>query len=131
MSIACTYSIDYCVAVSDCASHRPSLFKLPFNFHFNDVSSFFSAWLLRQGPWVRGFHCYREICSDQRLRALLVGTWGDSMLLAIEYMMAYKYFTKYPKDSWALKGLVLGVLAIDTLSSIGNYAHVYIVSDAI
>jgi hypothetical protein len=76
---------------------------------------------------VRVLHFYCDMCIDLSLRALLVGTWGDSMLLAIEYMMAYKYFSKYPKDSWALKALVLAVLAIDTLSSIGNYAHVYIV----
>lgn len=79
---------------------------------------------------VLGYVTYAPIATRVLMfsRALLVGTWGDSMLLAIEYMMAYKYFSKYPKDSWALKGLVLAVLAIDTLSSIGNYAHVYIVS---
>jgi hypothetical protein len=60
--------------------------------------------------------------------ALLVGTWGDSILLAIECMMVYRYFHKFSRDRWTLKSLVLIVLAIDCISSIGNYAYVYLVS---
>lgn len=51
------------------------------------------------------------------------------MLLAIECMMVAQYFRKFPRDRWALKAMVLTVLAVDIISSIGNYAYVYLVCE--
>jgi hypothetical protein len=64
-------------------------------------------------------------------RSLLIGTWGDSILLAVECFMVHRYLHKFPRDRWSLKALVLTVLMIDIASSVGNYAYVYLVGGSL
>ncbi|KAJ6460627.1 hypothetical protein C8R45DRAFT_1109038 [Mycena sanguinolenta] len=77
--------------------------------------------------------------------ALLVGTWANSMLYAVEVMQAVEYYRRFKHDTWMLKVpsfvltvynslifcpasqlLVSSVIAIDSVSMIANYASVYL-----
>ncbi|KAJ7111234.1 hypothetical protein C8R44DRAFT_933368 [Mycena epipterygia] len=59
-------------------------------------------------------------------RALLIGTWADSLLYSVEILQAVYYFRHFKNDSWMLKLVVLSAITIDTVSMLGNYASVYL-----
>ncbi|KAJ7223554.1 hypothetical protein GGX14DRAFT_427807 [Mycena pura] len=60
--------------------------------------------------------------------ALLVGTWANSFLYMAEIMQARYYFTHFGHDDWQLKTFVSVAFLIDTLSTLGDYACVYLTS---
>ncbi|KAF7368057.1 hypothetical protein MSAN_00871600 [Mycena sanguinolenta] len=80
---------------------------------------------------------------DTVLGALLVGTWGNSVLYTIEVIQACgskfhgeemlnllqaAYYYRHFKhdDNWKLKLLVSSAIAIDSVSMVANYASVYL-----
>ncbi|KAJ6483412.1 hypothetical protein C8R45DRAFT_1099672 [Mycena sanguinolenta] len=63
---------------------------------------------------------------DIILGALLVGTWANSILYAVEVRQAVYYYRHFKHDNWMLKLLVSSVVAIDSVSMIANYASVYL-----
>ncbi|KAJ7244839.1 hypothetical protein C8J57DRAFT_1242504 [Mycena rebaudengoi] len=65
---------------------------------------------------------------DTVVGPLLVGTWANSGLYAVELSQVAYYFTHFPKDSLMLKLFVGAVLIADTTSMIANYACVYLYS---
>ncbi|KAJ7278379.1 hypothetical protein C8J57DRAFT_1306789 [Mycena rebaudengoi] len=58
--------------------------------------------------------------------ALLIGTWANSFLCMAELIQARYYFTHFKHDNWRLKTLVSVTLLIDTVSTVGAYACVYL-----
>ncbi|KAJ7785178.1 hypothetical protein DFH07DRAFT_786900 [Mycena maculata] len=58
--------------------------------------------------------------------ALLIGTWANSFLYMAELMQARYYFRHFKHDNWQLKTLVLVVFLVDTASTVGDYACVYL-----
>ncbi|KAJ7223511.1 hypothetical protein GGX14DRAFT_540280, partial [Mycena pura] len=58
--------------------------------------------------------------------ALLVGTWANSLLYAVEITQALYYFRHFQHDDWTLRTLVAVALFIDTVSTLGDYACVYL-----
>ncbi|KAJ7223515.1 hypothetical protein GGX14DRAFT_658370 [Mycena pura] len=58
--------------------------------------------------------------------ALLVGTWANSLLYAVELTQALYYFRHFQHDDWTLRTLVAVALFIDTVSTVGDYACVYL-----
>ncbi|KAJ7223542.1 hypothetical protein GGX14DRAFT_694431 [Mycena pura] len=58
--------------------------------------------------------------------ALLVGTWANSLLYAVELTQALYYFRHFQHDDWTLRTLVAVALFIDTVSTLGDYACVYL-----
>ncbi|KAL0575675.1 hypothetical protein V5O48_006286 [Marasmius crinis-equi] len=62
---------------------------------------------------------------DASLGGLLGGTWANSYVYTLELLELYKYFTTYPNDPIWLKLVVILEALVDTLSTIGNYACVY------
>ncbi|KAJ6571205.1 hypothetical protein B0H19DRAFT_1255195 [Mycena capillaripes] len=63
---------------------------------------------------------------DTIIGGLLVGTWANSALYAIEVIQAVYYYRHFKHDNWMLKLLVSAAIAIDSLSMIVNYASVYL-----
>ncbi|KAK7030375.1 hypothetical protein VNI00_014119 [Paramarasmius palmivorus] len=63
---------------------------------------------------------------DKTLGGLLGGTWANSYLFMIEIIMMYQYFSRYKTDHITLKLMVLGILAVDILGVLGDYACVYL-----
>ncbi|KAJ7281076.1 hypothetical protein C8J57DRAFT_1711951 [Mycena rebaudengoi] len=64
---------------------------------------------------------------DIVLGALLVGTWGNSLLYTVEVIQAVYYYRNFKHDNWMLKLLVSSAIAIDSVSMIADYASVYLV----
>ncbi|KAJ7909298.1 hypothetical protein B0H13DRAFT_2330464 [Mycena leptocephala] len=58
--------------------------------------------------------------------ALLVGTWANSFLYMTELIQARYYFTHFKHDDWKLKTLVSVAFLVDTASTVGDYACVYL-----
>ncbi|KAJ7277355.1 hypothetical protein C8J57DRAFT_1309095 [Mycena rebaudengoi] len=58
--------------------------------------------------------------------ALLIGTWANSFLYMAELIQARYYFGHFKHDNWKLKTLVSVALLIDTVSTVGDYACVYL-----
>ncbi|KAJ7277292.1 hypothetical protein C8J57DRAFT_1223040 [Mycena rebaudengoi] len=58
--------------------------------------------------------------------ALLIGTWANSFLCMAELIEAKYYFTHFKHDDWRLKAFVWTVLLIDIVSTVGDYACVYL-----
>ncbi|KAJ6506957.1 hypothetical protein C8R45DRAFT_971104 [Mycena sanguinolenta] len=58
--------------------------------------------------------------------ALLIGTWANSFLYMAELTQARYYFRHFKHDDWKLKTLVLVTFLIDTASTVGDYACVYL-----
>ncbi|KAF7296861.1 hypothetical protein MIND_00917400 [Mycena indigotica] len=58
--------------------------------------------------------------------ALLIGTWVSSLLYTFELREVFRYFRKFPKDEWYIKALVLNTVLIDTITTVANYAAVYL-----
>ncbi|KAJ7347604.1 hypothetical protein DFH08DRAFT_960905 [Mycena albidolilacea] len=79
---------------------------------------------------------------DIILGALLVGTWGNSVLYTVEVIQACEskvhggeilkdlqaayYYRDFKQDNWMLKLLVFSTIAFDSVSMIANYASVYL-----
>ncbi|KAJ7834031.1 hypothetical protein B0H14DRAFT_3462295 [Mycena olivaceomarginata] len=61
---------------------------------------------------------------DIVLGPLLVGTWTNSVLYAVEVIQAAYYYRHFKQDNWMWKLLVSSV--IDSVSMIANYASVYL-----
>ncbi|KAJ7223564.1 hypothetical protein GGX14DRAFT_558131 [Mycena pura] len=57
---------------------------------------------------------------------LLIGTWANSLLYAAELAQAIHYFRHFWRDDWKLKTLVAVAFFIDTVSTLGDYACVYL-----
>ncbi|KAJ7053155.1 hypothetical protein C8F01DRAFT_1375326 [Mycena amicta] len=64
--------------------------------------------------------------ADIVLGALLIGTWANSVLYAVEVIQTAYYYRHFKHDKWTLKLLVSSVIAIDSVSMIANYASVYL-----
>ncbi|KAJ7847350.1 hypothetical protein B0H14DRAFT_3138542 [Mycena olivaceomarginata] len=58
--------------------------------------------------------------------ALLIGTWANSFLYMAEFIEAKYYFTHFKHDDWKLKTLVTVAFLVDTVSTVGDYACVYL-----
>ncbi|KAJ7280915.1 hypothetical protein C8J57DRAFT_1300452 [Mycena rebaudengoi] len=58
--------------------------------------------------------------------ALLIGTWANSFLYMAELIQTRYYFRHFKHDNWKLKTLVSVTLLIDTASTVGAYACVYL-----
>ncbi|KAJ7117971.1 hypothetical protein C8R43DRAFT_98523 [Mycena crocata] len=58
--------------------------------------------------------------------ALLIGTWVNSALYAVEIIQAAYYYRHFKNDSLTLKLVVSAACFIDGVSMIGNYACVYL-----
>ncbi|KAJ7089475.1 hypothetical protein C8R44DRAFT_892433 [Mycena epipterygia] len=65
------------------------------------------------------------------LGALLLGTWANSVLYAVEVIQAVYYYRHFKHDSWKLKLLVSSAITIDSVSMIANYASVYLVTQSL
>ncbi|KAL0571275.1 hypothetical protein V5O48_010692 [Marasmius crinis-equi] len=63
---------------------------------------------------------------DASLGGLLGGTWANSYVYTLELLELYKYFTTYPNDPMLLKLVIIFEALVDTFSTIGNYACVYL-----
>ncbi|KAF8910345.1 hypothetical protein CPB85DRAFT_685211 [Mucidula mucida] len=63
---------------------------------------------------------------DKAIGALVVGTWANSFLYMLEIQQVIHYFRHYRNDNNFFKSLVVLVFFIDTLSTFGNYACVYL-----
>ncbi|KAJ7875861.1 hypothetical protein B0H13DRAFT_1006531 [Mycena leptocephala] len=59
---------------------------------------------------------------------LLIGTWASSLLYMFEIIQSLYYFRRFEQDDWKLKTLVIVALLVDTVSTIGDYICVYLVS---
>ncbi|KAJ6550961.1 hypothetical protein DFH09DRAFT_1366498 [Mycena vulgaris] len=57
---------------------------------------------------------------------LLIGTWANSFLYMAELIQARYYFRHFKHDDWKLKTLVSVALLLDTVSTVGDYACVYL-----
>ncbi|KAJ6531464.1 hypothetical protein DFH09DRAFT_1183092, partial [Mycena vulgaris] len=57
---------------------------------------------------------------------LLVATWANSFLYMAELIQARYYFRHFKHDDWKLKTLVSVVVLLDTVSTVGDYACVYL-----
>ncbi|KAJ6550957.1 hypothetical protein DFH09DRAFT_1167955 [Mycena vulgaris] len=58
--------------------------------------------------------------------ALLIATWANSFLYMAELFQARYYFRHFKHDDWKLKTLVSVVLLLDTVSTVADYACVYL-----
>ncbi|KAJ7466291.1 hypothetical protein FB451DRAFT_1260590 [Mycena latifolia] len=58
--------------------------------------------------------------------ALLIGTWANSFLYMAELIQARYYFRHFKHDDWKLKTLVSVAFLVDTVSTVGDYACVYL-----
>ncbi|KAJ6550951.1 hypothetical protein DFH09DRAFT_1319521 [Mycena vulgaris] len=58
--------------------------------------------------------------------ALLIATWANSFLYMAELVQARYYFRNFKHDDWKLKTLVLVAFLLDTVSTVGDYACVYL-----
>ncbi|KAJ7306308.1 hypothetical protein DFH08DRAFT_1088932 [Mycena albidolilacea] len=58
--------------------------------------------------------------------ALLIGTWANSFLYMAELMQARYYFRHFKHDDWKLKTFVSVAFLVDTVSTVGDYACVYL-----
>ncbi|KAJ7916670.1 hypothetical protein B0H13DRAFT_2658212 [Mycena leptocephala] len=58
--------------------------------------------------------------------ALLIGTWANSFLYMTELIQARYYFTHFKHDDRKLKMLVSVAVLVDTASTVGDYACVYL-----
>ncbi|KAJ6527894.1 hypothetical protein DFH09DRAFT_1186385 [Mycena vulgaris] len=58
--------------------------------------------------------------------ALLIATWANSFLYMAELIQARYYFRHFKHDDWKLKTLVSVALLLDTVSTVGDYACVYL-----
>ncbi|KAJ7062695.1 hypothetical protein C8F01DRAFT_1134974 [Mycena amicta] len=58
--------------------------------------------------------------------ALLIGTWANSFLYMAELTQARYYFRHFKHDDWKLKAFVLLAVLVDTASTVGDYACVYL-----
>ncbi|KAF7328345.1 hypothetical protein MVEN_02550000 [Mycena venus] len=63
---------------------------------------------------------------DATTGALLIGTWANSFLYMAELTQARYYFRHFKHDDWKLKTLVLVAFLVDTASTVGDYACVYL-----
>ncbi|KAJ7025217.1 hypothetical protein C8F04DRAFT_140642 [Mycena alexandri] len=63
---------------------------------------------------------------DATTGALLIGTWANSFLYMAELTQARYYFRHFKHDDWKLKALVLVAFLVDTISTAGDYACVYL-----
>ncbi|KAJ7037269.1 hypothetical protein C8F04DRAFT_1093106 [Mycena alexandri] len=59
---------------------------------------------------------------------LLIGTWASSLLYMVEVIQSFYYFRHFEQDDWKFKALVTVALLIDTLSTVGDYICLYLVS---
>ncbi|KAF7351907.1 hypothetical protein MVEN_01152400 [Mycena venus] len=57
---------------------------------------------------------------------LLIGTWANSFLYMAEIIQATYYFRHFKHDDWKLKMFVSVAVLIDTVSTLGDYACVYL-----
>ncbi|KAJ6542155.1 hypothetical protein DFH09DRAFT_1368149 [Mycena vulgaris] len=57
---------------------------------------------------------------------LLIGTWANSFLYMAELIQARYYFRHFKHDDWKLKTLVSVAFLVDTVSTVGDYACVYL-----
>ncbi|KAF7337421.1 hypothetical protein MSAN_02268600 [Mycena sanguinolenta] len=57
---------------------------------------------------------------------LLIGTWANSLLYMVEIIQANYYFRHFKNDDWKLKTFVAVAVLIDTVSTLGDYACVYL-----
>ncbi|KAJ6488324.1 hypothetical protein DFH09DRAFT_1291415 [Mycena vulgaris] len=58
--------------------------------------------------------------------ALLIATWANSFLYVAELIQARYYFRHFKHDDWKLKTLVSVAVLLDTVSTVGDYACVYL-----
>ncbi|KAJ6461546.1 hypothetical protein DFH09DRAFT_1229068 [Mycena vulgaris] len=58
--------------------------------------------------------------------ALLIATWANSFLYMAELIQARYYFRHFKHDDWKLKTFVSVALLLDTVSTVGDYACVYL-----
>ncbi|KAJ7447780.1 hypothetical protein B0H11DRAFT_2335129 [Mycena galericulata] len=58
--------------------------------------------------------------------ALLIGTWANSFLYMAELIQARYYFRHFKHDDWKLKTLVSVAFLVDTASTVGDFACVYL-----
>ncbi|KAJ6534510.1 hypothetical protein DFH09DRAFT_1180589 [Mycena vulgaris] len=58
--------------------------------------------------------------------ALLIATWANSFLYMAELIQARYYFRHFKHDNWKLKTLVSVAFLLDTVSTVGDYACVYL-----
>ncbi|KAJ6574396.1 hypothetical protein B0H19DRAFT_1124401 [Mycena capillaripes] len=63
---------------------------------------------------------------DSVTGAILIGTWANSFLYMAELIQAKYYFKHFKHDNWKLKTLVLVTFLVDTISTVGDYACVYL-----
>ncbi|KAJ7917457.1 hypothetical protein B0H13DRAFT_2442589 [Mycena leptocephala] len=57
---------------------------------------------------------------------LLIATWANSFLCLAELIQARYYFRYFQHDDWKLKTLVSVVILVDIVSTVGDYAYVYL-----
>ncbi|KAJ6478685.1 hypothetical protein DFH09DRAFT_1215225, partial [Mycena vulgaris] len=58
--------------------------------------------------------------------ALLIATWANSFLYMAELVQARYYFRNFKHDDWKLKTLVSVAFLLDTVSTVADYACVYL-----
>ncbi|OBZ76997.1 hypothetical protein A0H81_03426 [Grifola frondosa] len=57
---------------------------------------------------------------DNTFGAMLIGTYIATMIYGLTTHQTYRYFRLYPSDSWGLKGMVVCLWALDSLSTVLN-----------
>jgi len=76
---------------------------------------------------------FQRLMTDKRElpenRALLIGTYGNSILYALELLAVIRYFSasSCTRDSHLVKAMISFVFLSDTVCTISNYACVYLV----
>jgi hypothetical protein len=63
--------------------------------------------------------------------ALLIGTYGNSILYAVELLAVihYRSTSRAKHDSFLLRGMVYSMLLVDTANTVATYSSVYLVCD--
>ncbi|KAI5474781.1 calcium:hydrogen antiporter [Pseudohyphozyma bogoriensis] len=63
---------------------------------------------------------------DSVLGALVIGSWVNSMVFALELQQLYYYFTTFKNDGWSIKGAVATIGMLDLGSTVVTNACVYL-----
>ncbi|KAJ6455905.1 hypothetical protein C8R47DRAFT_1328847 [Mycena vitilis] len=79
---------------------------------------------LLESAWGRG-PGHKGLALDPIIGALLLGTWGASILTGVVIVQAYTYFTSFPDDPLHRKALVSLVLALCAAALAADYATTY------
>ncbi|CAK5283280.1 unnamed protein product [Mycena citricolor] len=66
------------------------------------------------------------ITLGELIGSLVIGSWANTALFAIEVMYAWRYFSTYWHDRWLFKATVAVCLAVDSVSVAANCGAAYL-----